>query len=236
MHLRHHHLLDERVLVTPDTFRVGLVRRTLDIAIAGTLLVVTLPLLAVAALLVRLSDGGPAFFRQVRVGEGSRPFHLLKLRSMRVSKDGPQVTAVGDDRITAVGRILRRTSMDELPQLWHVVRGQMTLVGPRPESVELAEAYPASCRFILDARPGLTGPAQLTYREGSAVPPDGWGVEQWYLTRLVPLRVDADLDYLTDPSVRRTFAYLWRTALFVLGRPEGHATEVVQARADLRTP
>jgi lipopolysaccharide/colanic/teichoic acid biosynthesis glycosyltransferase len=222
--------------MTPDSFRVGAARRSLDILVAGTLLVLTLPLLALAALLVRLNDGGSAFFRQVRVGEGGRPFPLLKLRSMRVSTDGPQVTTTEDDRITAVGRILRRTSLDELPQLWHVVRGQMTLVGPRPESVDLAEAYPASCRFILAARPGLTGPAQLTYRESSAVPPDGWSVEHWYLTRLVPLRVAADLDYLTDPSVRRTFGYLWRTALFVLGRGGASVSPVVHGQADLHTP
>jgi lipopolysaccharide/colanic/teichoic acid biosynthesis glycosyltransferase len=94
----------------------------------------------------------------------------------------------------------------------------MTLVGPRPESEELARHYPASCRFILAARPGLTGPAQLRYREQSAVPPAGWvDVEAWYLERLVPLRVDADLEYLTEPSVRNTLRYLWLTARFVVG-------------------
>lgn len=235
MHLKHHDPLVDGVLVTPDSFRVGAGRRCLDILVAGTLMVVTLPVLVLAALLVRLSDGGPAFFRQARVGEGGRPFPLLKLRSMRVSMDGPQVTTSDDDRITAVGRFLRRTSLDELPQLWHVVRGQMTLVGPRPESVHLADAYPASCRFILAARPGLTGPAQLTYREGSAVPPEGWSVEHWYLTRLVPLRVAADLDYLTDPSLRRTLGYVWRTALFVLGRDGARVSPVLGGEADPST-
>ena len=136
---------------------------------------------------------------------------------MRASSEGPSVTSATDARITRVGRVLRRTSIDELPQLWHVLRGQMTLVGPRPEETTLAAAYPESCRFILTARPGLTGPSQLRYRETSAVPPAGWEVEQWYLTRLVPVRVDADLDYLTDPSLGRTVRYLWLTALFVLG-------------------
>jgi lipopolysaccharide/colanic/teichoic acid biosynthesis glycosyltransferase len=217
MHL-HHHELPDVLLVTSDTFRVGRVRRTLDVLGAGVLLLMVLPVLLLAMLLVRATDGGPAFYRQVRIGEGGRSFRLLKLRTMSAGGGGPSVTAAGDDRITRVGRILRRTSIDELPQLWHVLRGEMTLVGPRPESQDLAQRYPASCRFILAARPGLTGPAQLRYREQSAVPPDGWvDVEAWYLQHLVPLRVNADLAYLTEPSVRNTARYLWLTARFVVG-------------------
>lgn len=220
MHFHHESSPPEALLLTSHTFRVGRARRILDVAVASGLLLLCLPLLVAAALAVRLTDGGPAFFRQDRLGEGGRTFSLLKLRSMRVGDPrwrGPAVTASGDDRITRVGRVLRRTSIDELPQLWHVVTGDMTLVGPRPEAVSLAAAYPPSCRFILMARPGLTGPAQLRYRESAARPPAGWDVEDWYLTHLVPLRVDADLDYLIDPSVSRTVGYLGRTALFVLG-------------------
>jgi lipopolysaccharide/colanic/teichoic acid biosynthesis glycosyltransferase len=217
MHL-HHDDLPDAILVTSDSFRIGRVRRTLDVLGAGTLLLMTLPLLLLAMVLVRATDGGPALYRQVRIGEGGRPFRLLKLRSMSARPGGPAVTTADDPRITRVGRILRRTSIDELPQLWHVFHGEMTLVGPRPESEDLAERYPASCRFILAARPGLTGPAQLTYRERSAVPPEGWvGVEAWYLEHLVPLRVDADLEYLTEPSLRNTVGYLWLTARFVVG-------------------
>ncbi|HEY3531229.1 MAG TPA: sugar transferase [Nocardioides sp.] len=217
MHLHHQPGEPDSLLLTSQTFRVGRARRVLDVVVASLLLLLSLPLLAVAALAVAFSDGGPVLFRQDRVGEGGHTFSLLKLRSMRISDSGPAVTASGDDRITPVGRFLRRTAIDELPQLWHVLVGQMTLVGPRPEAVSLAAAYPASCRFVLAARPGLTGPAQLRYRETSAQPPTGWDVEQWYLTRLVPVRVDADLDYLLDPSLPRTFGHLWRTALFVLG-------------------
>lgn len=212
------------VLVTADSFHVGPARRALDVLVAGSLLLLALPVVAVAAALVRLTDGGPAFYRQPRIGEGNVPFSILKLRTMREGSAGPTVTSTGDARITRVGRVLRRTSIDELPQLWHVLCGQMTLVGPRPESVALAAAYPSSCRFILMARPGLTGPSQLRYRESSAVPPPGWDVEQWYLTRLVPLRVDADLDYLLDPGVGPTVHYLWLTALFVLGLHHGEQT------------
>jgi lipopolysaccharide/colanic/teichoic acid biosynthesis glycosyltransferase len=180
--------------------------------------VLAAPLLAVAALLIWATDGRPVFFHQVRVGEGGRPFRLCKLRSMRLGPDGPAVTARRDVRITRVGAVLRRTSVDELPQLWHVFRGQMTLVGPRPESLELAARYPADCRSVLTARPGLTGPAQLRFREDSAVPPDpGTDVETWYLTTVVPLRTAADREYLARPTLVETVRYLALTALFVVG-------------------
>jgi lipopolysaccharide/colanic/teichoic acid biosynthesis glycosyltransferase len=204
------------------TFAVSRARRVLDVVVAGLLLLVTAPLLLLVALLLVLDDGRPVLYRQVRVGEHGVPFRLLKLRSMRTSRPGTEpgagVTAEGDPRITRLGRILRRTSIDELPQLWHVLRGQMTLVGPRPESLMLAQRYPDSCRHVLSARPGLTGPAQLRYRERSAVPPEGWGdVEEWYLTVVVPVRVEADLEFLRRPTLWATVSSLCTTAMFVIG-------------------
>jgi lipopolysaccharide/colanic/teichoic acid biosynthesis glycosyltransferase len=202
----------------PPVSRVSTARRACDLVVSGLALVVAAPLLAVAALAILVTDGRPVFFHQVRVGEGGHPFRLCKLRSMRTGPAGPGVTAGRDARITRVGAVLRRTSVDELPQLWHVLRGRMTLVGPRPESVELAERYPAQCRPVLMARPGLTGPAQLRYREASAVPPDpATDVETWYLTTMVPLRTAADLEYLARPSLAETVRYLALTALFVVG-------------------
>jgi lipopolysaccharide/colanic/teichoic acid biosynthesis glycosyltransferase len=193
-------------------------RRLLDVLLGTLLLVLALPLLAIAAALILCTSGRPVLFRQPRLGENGQPFVLYKLRTMRPSTPGPEVTAATDARITPLGAILRRTSIDELPQLWHVVRGQMTLVGPRPETAALADRYPADCRPVLLARPGLTGPAQLRYRERSAVPLDGsTDVERWYLDVLVPLRVAADREYLDRPTVRHTLRYLLLTALFVIG-------------------
>jgi lipopolysaccharide/colanic/teichoic acid biosynthesis glycosyltransferase len=197
---------------------VGSARRVLDVLFGGLALLLVSPLLAVVAGLVLVSSGRPVFFRQSRIGEHGRPFSLCKFRTMRVAGCGPEVTAAKDPRITRLGAFLRRTAIDELPQLWHVVRGQMTLVGPRPESVALADRYPADCRWVLHARPGLTGPAQLQYRERSAVPPDGrTDVERWYLEVLVPLRVAADREYLDHPTIRHTVHYLIMTVLFVVG-------------------
>jgi lipopolysaccharide/colanic/teichoic acid biosynthesis glycosyltransferase len=204
--------------VRPGYRAVGPARRALDIVVAAVMLVVLLPLIAVIAGLILLTSGRPVFFSQSRVGEHGRRFVLYKLRTMRVVASGPEVTAQADARITRLGAFLRRTAIDELPQLWHVLRGQMTLVGPRPESDALARRYPSSCRSVLMARPGLTGPAQLHYRERSAVPPADWpDVESYYLEVLVPLRVAADREYLDRPTVGRTLHYLALTALFVTG-------------------
>ena len=193
-------------------------RRLLDVLVGGLLLILASPLLAVVAVLLLVTSGRPVLFRQSRVGESGRPFTLYKFRTMRLLASGPEITAATDARITRIGGFLRRTAIDELPQLWHVLRGQMTLVGPRPESAALAAGYPEACRPVLQARPGLTGPAQLRYRERSAVPPNGrTDVERWYLEVLVPLRVAADREYLDRPTVRRTLYYLLVTALFVVG-------------------
>jgi lipopolysaccharide/colanic/teichoic acid biosynthesis glycosyltransferase len=211
---------------------VGAVRRTLDVVVAAVLLVVAAPFLAVIALLILVSSGRPVFFRQSRVGEQGRRFLLYKLRTMQVVASGPELTSQKDTRITPVGAFLRRTGIDELPQLWHILRGQMTLVGPRPESETLADRYPAACQSILLARPGLTGPAQLHYRERSNVVPDGWpDVEAYYLQVLVPIRVAADQEYLANPSLRRTVHYLLLTALFVTGLADVQRP-VVQTASD----
>jgi len=198
-------------------FSVSRARRCLDVVVASVGLVLCLPVLAVVAVAILLVDGRPVLFRQVRLGEHRVPFTLLKLRTMDPGGGGPGVTAAGDRRITRTGGFLRRTSLDELPQLWHVLRGTMTLVGPRPESAELAGRYPAECGFVLDARPGLTGPTQLVFRERSATPPAGWDVDAWYLTTLVPRRTASDLEFLQAPTLGRTWHYLVLTGLQLVG-------------------
>jgi lipopolysaccharide/colanic/teichoic acid biosynthesis glycosyltransferase len=140
------------------------VNRALDAAAAGLGLAVTSPVLAVAALAIKLDDGGPVFYRQGRVGLNGDEFDLLKLRTMQVgaeSKGAGLAVNEGDPRITRVGRILRRLSLDELPQLWNVVRGDMSLVGPRPTLAYQVERYTPRQRRRLEVKPGITGWAQI---------------------------------------------------------------------------
>jgi lipopolysaccharide/colanic/teichoic acid biosynthesis glycosyltransferase len=194
-------------------------RRGLDVVVAGGALLVLAPLLAVVAVLVKLSGRGPVLYRQTRVGAGGHPFTLYKFRSMTSGAGGPEVTARHDHRVTRIGRWLRRTSLDELPQLLNVLRGDMTLVGPRPETAALAARYPVETRWVFAFRPGLTGLAQLRVRAVDL--PDEVDIEEHYLNTLVPRRIALDAEYLSDPSVRRTFAVLRETVRFVLGEPGG---------------
>jgi lipopolysaccharide/colanic/teichoic acid biosynthesis glycosyltransferase len=165
------------------------VNRTLDAALAGVGLAVAGPVLAVAAVAIKLDDGGPVFYRQRRVGLDGEEFELLKLRTMTVGAErrgaGYAVNA-GDPRITRVGRALRRVSLDELPQLWNVVRGDMSLVGPRPTLAYQVAQYTPRQRRRLDVKPGITGWAQI---HGRARLPWDERIELdvWYVEHRTPL-------------------------------------------------
>jgi len=141
--------------------------RVADVAVAGGALLVASPLLALAALVVKVEDGGPVLYRQTRVGKDGTDFELLKLRTMVVGAEtmgaGLAVDR-GDPRITRAGRLLRKLSLDELPQLWNVVRGEMSVVGPRPTLRYQVEQYDDRQRHRLDVKPGITGWAQINGR------------------------------------------------------------------------
>lgn len=163
--------------------------RLLDVVAAGFGLVITSPLLAASAIAVKLEDGGPVLFRQTRVGKDGTDFELLKLRTMVVdaeTKGAGFAVNVGDSRITRVGRLLRKTSVDELPQLWNIVRGEMSLIGPRPTLRYQVEKYTDRQRKRLDVRPGLTGWAQI---HGRATLPwaDRIELDVWYVEHRSPL-------------------------------------------------
>jgi lipopolysaccharide/colanic/teichoic acid biosynthesis glycosyltransferase len=164
------------------------VNRAADVALAGLGLVVASPFLAAAALAVKLEDGGPILFRQTRVGKDGADFELLKLRSMVVDaerKGAGFAIDSGDARITRVGRFLRRTSIDELPQLWNVVCGEMSVIGPRPTLRYQVERYTERQRKRLEVRPGLTGWAQIHGR--AALPwEDRIELDVWYVEHRSP--------------------------------------------------
>jgi lipopolysaccharide/colanic/teichoic acid biosynthesis glycosyltransferase len=163
--------------------------RVADVAIAGGALLVASPLLALAALAVKLEDGGPVLYRQTRVGRDGTDFELLKLRTMVVGAEtmgaGLAVNR-GDTRITRAGRLLRKLSLDELPQLWNVVRGEMSVIGPRPTLRYQVEQYDERQRHRLDVKPGITGWAQVN---GRAVLPWAERIELdvWYVEHRSPL-------------------------------------------------
>ena len=178
--------------------------RAADVALAGLGLVVTSPLLVAAGLAVKLEDGGPVLFRQTRVGKDGKDFELLKLRSMVVDAErtgAGHAVDRGDRRITRVGRLLRRTSIDELPQLWNIVRGDMSVIGPRPTLRYQVERYSERQRRRLDVRPGLTGWAQI---QGRATLP--WAE-----------RIELDVWYVEHRSPRIDLRILLRTPLALFG-------------------
>jgi lipopolysaccharide/colanic/teichoic acid biosynthesis glycosyltransferase len=205
-------------------------RRALDLVFSAAALLLLTPMILVVALAVRLTSNGPVLFRQVRVGQGGRPFTLYKFRTMRTGSRGPEVTRGGDPRITRVGKLLRSTGIDELPQFLNVLRGDMTLVGPRPETPSLADRYPAGCRVVFAHRPGLTGPTQVRLRDKDVLPPAGVAdLEGYYLRELVPTRVALDFSYLDDPSLAHTVAMLWRTAVYVFRGSPASRSRATQA-------
>ena len=193
-------------------------RRLLDVIVAGALLVALSPLLAVLALLVRATSPGPALFRQTRVGRDGRPFVLLKLRTMRADAAcaGPAITAGVDPRITPLGARLRRAKLDELPQLWNVLRGDMSLVGPRPEVPHYVARYTAAQRAVLRARPGLTDPASLAWADEAATLATFADPERAYAETVLPQKLALSLAYLERRTVWSDLAVVTRTAAHLI--------------------
>jgi lipopolysaccharide/colanic/teichoic acid biosynthesis glycosyltransferase len=182
----------------------------MDVAAAVAGLVILSPLMGAIALIIRLQDGGPALYRAWRVGRDGTPFRLYKFRTMVMGagKLGPGITRAGDPRITRFGRTLRRTKLDELPQLINVLRGDMSLVGPRPEDPRYVALYTPEEREVLRARPGITGPASLAYRhEEAMLSDDDW--EARYRGEVLPAKLALDREYLA----RRT---VWSDARLVI--------------------
>ena len=193
--------------------------RMLDATVAFSLLIIVAPAMVAIALAIVVDSPGGVFYGQQRVGAGGRIFTMWKFRSMRADALGPQVTAASDPRVTRVGRVLRRSSLDELPQLWCVLTGKMALVGPRPETPALAVRYPDHCRAIFAHRPGMTGPAQLRFRDHTLVPAGDVDVETWYVTVVAPAKVACDLALLGDHTVRIWARTMCDTARHLTGRP-----------------
>jgi lipopolysaccharide/colanic/teichoic acid biosynthesis glycosyltransferase len=181
-----------------------MIRRAVDIVVAASVLVLAAPLLLAAAIAIRLSSRGPVIYRQRRVGRDGAEFDVLKLRTMVVGAEhigaGLWVDA-GDPRITRVGALLRRTSLDELPNLWNVLRGEMSLIGPRPTVPEQVAVYDERQRGRLAVKPGITGWAQVNGR--AALP---WSA-----------RIELDLEYIERRTLWLDLRIVWRTLRMLAG-------------------
>jgi len=194
------------------------VKRFVDILVAGGLLLVLAPLFALAALAVRIDSRGPVFYRSRRVGHDGSALSMLKFRKMHHGASGMALTVDDDHRFTRVGSLLARTKLDELPQLWQVVRGQMSLVGPRPEDPSFVDHHSDNYTKILTVRPGITGLSQLAFAEEARIL-DGDDPLSHYLDRLLPQKVAMDRMYAENRTLWLDFRILfWTTAAVILRR------------------
>ena len=184
----------------------------MDVTAAWAGIMLLSPLLITLGVLVKMQDGGPAFYRGLRVGRWGRPFRLYKFRTMVVDahRRGPGITIQGDRRVTRLGRVLRRTKLDELPQLVNVLLGDMSLVGARPEAPLYAARFTAAQREILRHRPGITSPASLAFRAEAEllIGPD-W--EARYVNEVLPAKLALDLAYLSRRRWTDDVALICRT-------------------------
>ena len=194
-------------------------KRVLDTLGASAGLVLTSPFLLVCAVAVRLDSRGPIFYRQLRVGQYGRTFQIFKFRTMIDSADnqGPKFTASGDARITRVGKLLRRTKLDEIPQLLNVLRGEMSLVGPRPEVPEYTEQYAAQEQGVLEVRPGITGPASLAYIDEEHLLASAADQENFYVHTIMRRKLQFDLDYCRNVCLLEDVRLILRTAGNLVG-------------------
>ena len=200
----------------------GTLRRVLDVAVSTITLVLLAPLLASIALLIRLSSRGPVFFVQTRVGRGCAPFGLFKFRTMVIdaAAQGPTLTVGADPRITRVGAVLRRYKLDELPQFANVLRGDMSLVGPRPEVPEYVARYTEEQRRVFAERPGITDPASLAYHDEASLLAEFDDPERAYREQVLPRKLAISLDYLARRTIASDLCVIAETALRMVVRPK----------------
>lgn len=192
-------------------------RRIVDVIVSAVVLAVISPLLAVVALAVVIDSPGNPFYRGRRAGKDGRDFRMWKFRTMvaGAAKMGP-ITGKNDARVTRIGRFLRKTKLDELPQFFNVLTGDMTLVGPRPEAPEIVALYTPSQRAVLAVKPGVTGRVQLESGEESESIPEGADPHEYYLEHLMERKLRLDLDYLSVRTPLSDARIVLNTATYVL--------------------
>lgn len=190
-------------------------KRVLDVVVSTTLLLLLAPFVLVLAVAIKLESRGPVFYRCLRVGQNGSDLVMLKFRKMHDGAGGPALTSANDERFTRLGPFLTKTKLDELPQLWNVLCGEMSLVGPRPEDPSFIALHREAYSEILRVRPGITGFCQLAFaRENQILDPTGR--EQHYVERILPQKVGMDRLYASRRSILVDLRILWWTAFAVL--------------------
>lgn len=212
-------------------------KRAFDVVVAGLGLIALAPLFAVVAALVALTSRGPVLFRQQRVGRNGTPFEMLKFRTMvdAPAGTGPLVTVAGDRRITPVGAVLRAAKLDELPQLWNVFRGDMSVVGPRPEVPRYVALYPPDvARKVLSIRPGITDEASILFRHESEILAGAADPERAYVEHILPRKLQLYERYADHHSVLGDIGIIVRTLWCVVAGRGGDTLPGQATGADPR--
>jgi lipopolysaccharide/colanic/teichoic acid biosynthesis glycosyltransferase len=207
-----------------------MLKRFIDITISLLALILLAPVFFILAVVVKLTSRGPVFYKGRRVGRGGEIFLMHKFRSMVVNADqiGTDLTPHGDPRVTKVGRFLRRAKVDEIPQIIDILRGKMSLVGPRPESPLYARYYDERQKHVLSVRPGMLGPAQIKYRHEELMLKDKEDPDAYYIRELMPRKLEIDLDYVENMSLLLDVGILFRSLLavaMVSGKENKHLTQ-----------
>lgn len=192
-------------------------RRIFDVAVALAGIACFLPVLIPVVLAIRLDSPGPILYAQNRLGQHGRIFRLYKFRKFHDGATGKAVTVKNDCRMTRVGRFLERTKIDEVPQLWNVLKGEMSVIGPRPETLDFADGFDGVYRGVLDHRPGIFGPNQVYFRNEGALFPDGVDPHAFYRAVLFPAKARIDLDYFPRRNLPHDVVWLVRGLLAVFG-------------------
>ena len=203
-------------IVTPPSAATMACKRAFDILCSFLGLTVLSPVLLVVSVLVAVTSPGGVFFRQERIGKDGRPFRIFKFRSMRKDNAGLKITTGNDSRITPVGRCLRKSKIDELPQLINVLVGDMSFVGPRPEVADYVNLYTPYQRQVLLVRPGITGLASIRFRNENDLLTASDDPNRTYVEQIMPRKIDLDLEYIPHASVFYDIKLIFQTFAVVI--------------------
>ena len=203
-------------IVTPPSAATMACKRAFDILCSFLGLTVLSPVLLVVSVLVAVTSPGGVFFRQERIGKDGKPFRIFKFRSMRKDNAGLKITTGNDSRITPVGRFLRKSKIDELPQLINVLVGVMSFVGPRPEVADYVDLYTPYQRQVLLVRPGITGLASIRFRNENDLLTASDDPNRTYVEQIMPRKIDLDLEYIPHASVFYDIKLIFQTFAVVI--------------------